>query len=109
MVLYNLINQQLRKLHQHQNIKKNLTTIFQKHIPLILSVVKKTFISLHDLVCNDKRVVVVNGLGGIGKTTLVQAYVHQYYDNYAHNYVILPKRKDIKNDLIEMLRAIKKS
>jgi ATP/maltotriose-dependent transcriptional regulator MalT len=40
--------------------------------------------SLRDLLCNDKRVVVVNGLGGIGKTTLVQVYVSKYYDDYEH-------------------------
>jgi tetratricopeptide (TPR) repeat protein len=39
---------------------------------------------LHKLLFDNKHVVVVNGLGGIGKTTLAQAYVSLYYDDYQH-------------------------
>ncbi len=39
---------------------------------------------LHKLLFDNKHVVVVNGLGGIGKTTLAQAYMSLYYDDYQH-------------------------
>jgi tetratricopeptide (TPR) repeat protein len=39
---------------------------------------------LHKLLFDNKHVVVVNGLGGIGKTTLAQVYMSLYYDDYQH-------------------------
>lgn len=39
---------------------------------------------LYQLLFDNKHVVLVNGLGGIGKTTLAQAYMSQYYDEYQH-------------------------
>ena len=39
---------------------------------------------LHQLLFDNKHVVVVNGLGGIGKTTLAQAYLSLHYDDYQH-------------------------
>jgi tetratricopeptide (TPR) repeat protein len=39
---------------------------------------------LHKLLFDNQQVVLVNGLGGIGKTTLAQAYLSKYYDQYSH-------------------------
>ncbi len=54
---------------------------------------------LHDLLCKQKRVVVVNGLGGIGKTTLAQAYVSKYYDEYRHIVWVTQDSDNITNDI----------
>jgi tetratricopeptide (TPR) repeat protein len=40
--------------------------------------------NLHTLLTTQKEVVLVTAIGGVGKTTLLQAYVHQYYDHYNH-------------------------
>jgi tetratricopeptide (TPR) repeat protein len=40
--------------------------------------------NLHALLTTNKEVVLVNAIGGVGKTTLLQLYVHQYYDHYKH-------------------------
>lgn len=39
---------------------------------------------LNERLFNSKQVVLVNGLGGIGKTTLAQAYIGIYYNEYRH-------------------------
>jgi tetratricopeptide (TPR) repeat protein len=52
------------------------------------------YMSLH----TQKRVVVVNGLGGIGKTTLAQAYICRYYNEYSHIAWITQDTDNIAND-----------
>ncbi|TAE19836.1 MAG: tetratricopeptide repeat protein [Bacteroidetes bacterium] len=39
---------------------------------------------LHENLQAGKRTVLVNGVGGVGKTTLVQKYAHDYQTEYAH-------------------------
>ena len=55
---------------------------------------------LHKALHTEKRVVVVNGIGGIGKTTLAQAYVSRYYDAYQHILWITQESDDIARDFV---------
>ena len=56
--------------------------------------------NLHLLLSGQKRVVVVNGLGGIGKTTLARAYLKKYYDEYHHICWITQLSEDITRDFV---------
>jgi tetratricopeptide (TPR) repeat protein len=40
--------------------------------------------TLHERLFNNRQVVLVNGMGGVGKTTLAQVYVHEYWEEYSH-------------------------
>lgn len=55
---------------------------------------------LHDLLRVEKRVVVVNGLGGIGKSTLAQVYISRYYERYHHIAWITQDSDDIARDIV---------
>ncbi|AXY78150.1 tetratricopeptide repeat protein [Paraflavitalea soli] len=55
---------------------------------------------LHTLLFNNKQVVVVNGMGGIGKTILSQAYLSKYYDDYHHIAWVSQLTNDIANDIV---------
>ncbi|MBN9381950.1 MAG: tetratricopeptide repeat protein [Chitinophagaceae bacterium] len=55
---------------------------------------------LHNLLRVEKRVVVVNGLGGIGKSTLAQVYISRYYERYHHIVWITQDSEDIARDFV---------
>ena len=50
---------------------------------------------------DNKQVVLVNGLGGIGKTTLAQVYTAKYWDEYAHVAWISQISENIVSDFVE--------
>jgi tetratricopeptide (TPR) repeat protein len=54
--------------------------------------------ALHNSLHREKRVVVVNGIGGIGKTTLARAYISRYYEEYRHIVWITQDSDDIAKD-----------
>ena len=56
--------------------------------------------SLHLRLFDSKQVLLVNGMGGIGKTTLAQVYVDTYWDEYAHIAWIVHLSDDIKESFI---------
>ncbi|SEM66318.1 Tfp pilus assembly protein PilF [Chitinophaga rupis] len=57
-------------------------------------------LELHNLLFKNERVVVVNGIGGVGKTTLVQGYLSKYYKSYQHIVWISQLTKNIASDII---------
>ncbi|HTB99245.1 MAG TPA: tetratricopeptide repeat protein, partial [Ferruginibacter sp.] len=69
---------------------------------------------LHQLINQQKNVVVVSGMGGIGKTTFAQTFIGEYYDDYNHIVWISQNSDNLisdfvtENGLVENLR-IKKS
>ncbi|MDY6835992.1 MAG: tetratricopeptide repeat protein, partial [Chloroflexota bacterium] len=56
---------------------------------------------LHRRLFDNKQVVLVNGLGGIGKTTLAQAYVGKYGEEYKHIAWIGQTSEDVVNDFVQ--------
>ena len=49
---------------------------------------------------NNKQVVLMNGMGGIGKTTLAMVYLNENFDNYKHIAWIKSSGEDFENDLV---------
>jgi hypothetical protein len=60
----------------------------------------KDLADLHERLFNHRQVVLVNGLGGIGKTTLAQVYLTTYYEQYQHIAWISQISDNIVNDLV---------
>jgi len=81
-------------------LPKELTLSIPKSDPRDIIGRENDLNQLHTLLTDDKRVVVVNGLGGIGKTTLVQAYVCQYEEAYEHIAWITQTSENLQNDFI---------
>ncbi|MEL6926234.1 MAG: NB-ARC domain-containing protein, partial [Bacteroidota bacterium] len=55
---------------------------------------------LHRRLFNQQQVVLVNGMGGVGKTTLAQVYCSAYYEQYAHIAWVSMLTEDFVNDLV---------
>ena len=61
---------------------------------------------LHQLLFDNRKVVLVNGMGGIGKTTLAQTYVDQFWDDYKHIAWISQLSEDLINDFINAAKLL---
>lgn len=62
---------------------------------------------LYKLLHTEKRVVLVNGLGGIGKTTLAQAYVSLYFESYHHIVWVTQNSLHLADDFVNTNGLIK--
>lgn len=55
---------------------------------------------LHHWLFDNKQVVLVNGMGGISKTTLAQVYTAKYWDEYRHVVWVSQVSQDVINDFV---------
>jgi len=76
---------------------KELTTIYRKH-PDSLIGRKNALDNLRQRLTEQQQVVVVNGMGGIGKTSLAEAYAFKYYHDYERMVWITQSQDDIALD-----------
>lgn len=56
--------------------------------------------AINQILENDSRLVLVNGVGGIGKTTLAKAYIKKYSDNFNH-IIWLQCHESIKKTVVQ--------
>lgn len=54
---------------------------------------------LRDMLETGQQIAVVNGMGGIGKTTLAEVYVEEYYHEYQHIAWLTQNNENFKLDL----------
>ena len=96
------IGDKITNVYQNANatIPKELTLYLPKTHPYDIIGRENDLDELHQLLGTEKRVVLVNGLGGIGKTTLAQAYVHKYYAEYQHIAWIVLDSDNLANDFV---------
>lgn len=55
---------------------------------------------LHQRLLDNRQVVLVNGMGGIGKTILAQVYVDHFWDEYCHIVWVSQLSEDLVNDFV---------
>lgn len=61
---------------------------------------------LHQRLFDNRQVVLVNGMGGIGKTTLAQTYVDQFWDDHTHIAWISQLSEELINDFINAAKLL---
>lgn len=59
---------------------------------------EEELLQLRKLLVEDQKIVVINGIGGIGKTTLTEVYLEEYYHNYEHIAWITQENEDLAFD-----------
>jgi len=96
----------LKKLknRDHRNKKstlpKELTVKFPKLLKNQIVGRESEIEDLHKRLFDNKQVVLVNGMGGIGKTTVASVYATEYLPEYKHIAWISQVSGDFQNDLI---------
>lgn len=66
------------------HLPKKLTLSIPTLSPGVMVGRTKDMDELRDLLVNNRQALVLNGLGGIGKTTLAQGYADKYWEEYNH-------------------------
>ena len=87
-----------KKSNVNKDLPKELTFVPRQNPEEIIGR-KKELEDIFQLLSKNKHVVVVNGMGGIGKTTLAEAYVFQYYNYYRHILWITQTSDDLATDI----------
>lgn len=89
-------------IHQHTKPKlpKELTIRMPKLNLKDVIGREEAIADLHQSLFEHKQVVLVNGLGGIGKTTLSQAYLTKYAEQYQHLAWVSMSGFGVENDFI---------
>lgn len=82
------------------NIPKELTARIPRMQPDKIVGREHELEELNERLAENRQVVLVNGLGGIGKTTLAQAYIDKYWDEYQHLAWIDKTSKDAMSDIV---------
>jgi len=84
----------------HTPLPKALTSLMPKTSAQAIVGRDKDLADLQARLFDHQQVVLVNGLGGLGKTTLAQAYVDTFYDQYHHIAWISHISENIRADII---------
>ena len=83
-----------------QKFPKELTARIPKTAPDKIVGREAELDDLHHRLFGKKQVVLVNGMGGIGKTTLAQVYAAKYWDEYRHVAWVSQVSEDVINDFV---------
>ncbi|PIE61482.1 MAG: hypothetical protein CSA29_03130 [Desulfobacterales bacterium] len=112
-----------------QSLPKELSNILPRRIEEDIIGRHAKLRELRERLAAKKQVLVMNGMGGIGKTTLAAVYINTYYDDYQHilwvdssgnNYMQnmvgtkgllenlqIPKGNPIEETYVEVIRQLK--
>ena len=81
-------------------IPHRLTTYLPKTNPNDIVGRAEDLTKLRNLLNTQKEVVLVNAMGGLGKTTLAQAYIYQHEQDYKHIAWITQSNNELSTDFV---------